>query len=41
MKDAKSFLRFMEQKVGCMSEQEFSGRVDEVITRLKTEFSGD
>ena len=37
----KSFLRFMEQKTSCMSEQELSGRVDEAITRLKTEFSGD
>jgi hypothetical protein len=31
----------MEQKASCMSEQELSGRVDEAITRLKTEFSGD
>ena len=37
----ESFLRFMEQKVGCMSEQELSGSVDEAIIRLKTEFSGD
>ena len=37
----ESFLRFVEQKVGCMSEQELRGRVDEAIIRLKTEFSGD